>query len=82
MHYLGSPAQKSYVVYIQGDFGGRIFGFAWGGNLGLRLEHAAATSTGYGQVLQGNTPIPNDPTGDKAIYANNGAVLEQTASHS
>jgi len=79
---LANISEKSYSAYIQGDFGGRIFGLAWGGNLGLRLDHTSAASTGYGQVLQDITPIPNDPTGDNAIYANNGAVLEQTASHS
>ncbi len=78
---LADILESSYSAYIQGDFSGRIFGLSWGGNVGLRLDHTNASSTGYGQVLVDITPIPNDPTGDNAIYANNGAVLEQKASH-
>lgn len=78
---LADILEKSYSAYIQGDFSGRIFGLSWGGNIGVRLDHTNATSIGYGQVLVNITPIPNDPTGDNAIYAGNGAVQEQRASH-
>ncbi len=79
---LATVVEKTTAMYVQGDFNGHLFGLSWGGNLGVRWVHTVDDSVGYGQVLTDITPIPNDPTGDNAIYANNGATLAVAASHS
>lgn len=79
---LATVVEKTTAMYLQGDFNGHLFGLSWGGNLGVRWVHTVDDSVGYGQVLTDITPIPNDPTGDNAIYANNGATLAVAASHS
>jgi TonB-dependent receptor len=39
-------------------------------------------AVGYSQILSDITPIPNDPTGLNAIYAQNGATLRLQGNHS
>ena len=79
---LATVVEKTTAAYVQGDFNGHVFGLSWGGNLGVRFVHTQDSSVGYGQVLQDITPIPNDPTGDYAIYANSGATLAVARNHS
>lgn len=79
---LATVVEKTTAAYVQGDFNGHLFGLSWGGNLGVRFVHTQDSSVGYGQVLQDITAIPNDPTGDYAIYANNGATLAVARNHS
>ncbi len=80
---LATVVEKTTAAYVQGDFNGDdLFGFSWGGNLGVRFVHTQDAAVGYGQILTDITAIPNDPTGDNAIYANNGATIRQGASSS
>lgn len=79
---LATVVEKTTAVYLQGDFNGHVAGLSWGGNLGVRFVHTEDDSVGYGQVLTDITAIPNDPTGDYAIYANNGATLTVGRNHS
>ncbi|MFZ0550634.1 MAG: TonB-dependent receptor, partial [Steroidobacteraceae bacterium] len=80
---LATVVEKTTAAYVQGDFNGDdLFGLSWGGNLGVRFVHTEEASVGYGQILTDITAIPNDPTGDNAIYANSGATIKQGASSS
>jgi iron complex outermembrane recepter protein len=72
---ISTVTEKTYALYLQGDFKGIMWEHPWGGNLGLRWVHTEDTAVGYSQVLSDITPIPNDPTGLNAIYADNGATL-------
>lgn len=79
---LATVVEKTTAAYVQGDFDGSVYGLSWGGNLGVRFVHTEDDSVGYGQILQDITAIPNDPTGDNAIYANNGQTLTVAANNS
>jgi iron complex outermembrane recepter protein len=79
---IAQVTEKTYALYLQADFDGTLGEHAWGGNLGVRWVHTEDNAVGYSQVLSDITPIPNDPTGLNAIYADNGATLAVAGSHS
>ncbi len=79
---IGTVTEHTEALYVQGDFKGTLWDHSWGGNLGLRWVRTSDTAVGYSQVLSDITPIPNDPTGFNAIYAQNGATLELAGNHS
>jgi iron complex outermembrane recepter protein len=79
---IAAVTEKTYALYLQADFDGTLAEHSWGGNLGVRWVRTEDDAVGYSQVLSDITPIPNDPTGLNAIYAQNGATLEVAGSHS
>jgi iron complex outermembrane recepter protein len=79
---IAQVTEKTYALYLQADFDGNLGEHSWGGNVGVRWVRTEEDAVGYSQVLSDITPIPNDPTGDNAIYADNGATLEVAGSHS
>jgi iron complex outermembrane recepter protein len=79
---ISQVIEKTYALYTQADFKGTMGTLPWGGNLGVRWVHTEDSAVGYSQVLSDITPIPNDPTGNYAIYADDGATLKLTGDHS
>ena len=79
---IAQVTEKTYALYLQADFDGTLAEHSWGGNVGVRWVHTEDEAVGYSQILSDITPIPNDPTGDNAIYADNGSTLEVTGGHS
>ncbi len=79
---LATVIETSTAAYLQGDLHGRIFGFSWGGNVGVRFVHTSDSSVGYGQVLENITPNPFDPTKDEVTYKDNGQALFKEESNS
>lgn len=79
---IASVTEKTYALYLQADFDGTLGDHSWGGNLGVRWVHTQDQAVGYSQILSDITPIPNDPTGLNAIYADNGATLEVAGNNS